>query len=425
MRPAIRLWTCLCAMGMPLAAVAVSGVNPTGVNVRTSGPTTVFLTFQALDPNEQAVEAFWCGAVTGGATGGSVTLTNPCVPNTIYGRLPLRHDLAKQSQSGAFRNLTDIMTIPATVSRRAYQDAAAGQGSDFFYVRRFSGGVGGDKFVLVTCRMGGGGARSPLALMDVRLAFSTARGDAPVLVIARDEPLPKFGAQVLYNGSGLLRGRWEVVLPGDLEPSEQDLLTEATLPVEQRGLQRRYTLIERFDIFLAPEGKTFIAGPDPKKLPSNADGAYKILLRIEASDDKEGDSATGGGRIAHSGGIAGFPMPVLRYFIGTPETVAAMAATAPKPLSLMLPQEGAQLKPDAVLAFSWVDSPNAAAFKLEVAGRDNIPVFGALVKPGVSNYVAPPWVRQHAEKQLRWRVLALDGAGRILAESGWRDVTLP
>ncbi|NJO13448.1 MAG: hypothetical protein HC872_08285 [Gammaproteobacteria bacterium] len=135
---------------------AVSTVNPNGVNVRSAGATTVFLTFQNLDPNERAIEAVWCGAVQPGVTGGSVTASDPCVPGTLFGRLPLRLDRSQGSSSGGVANLTDVMTIPASVARRAYQAAAEGAASDFYYVRRFSGGAGGDRWVTVTCRMAGG-----------------------------------------------------------------------------------------------------------------------------------------------------------------------------------------------------------------------------------------------------------------------------
>jgi hypothetical protein len=199
-----------------LPATAVVTVNPNGVNVRASGPSTVFLTFQALEPGEQPVEAFWCGAVQPGVVGGAVTTADPCVPGTLYGRLPLRHDQARISRSGSFTNLTDIMTIPATVARRAYQDAAAGQASDFFYVRRFAGGAGGERFVVVTCRMSAAGARTPLALLDVRLQFEGASGQRGAAGGgAHGQPAATPGGAVLYNGSGELRGRWELVQPGD------------------------------------------------------------------------------------------------------------------------------------------------------------------------------------------------------------------
>jgi hypothetical protein len=414
-------------------AAAVTGVNPFGVNVRTLGPTSVFLTFQNLDTNETAVDAFWCGELTPAVMATNpdlqlpfaVQFSDPCVPGTVFGRLPTRLNQAQDSTSGAFTNLTDIMTIPTSVSRRAYQDAAAGKNSAFFYVRHFSGGTGGDKFVIVTCRMAGGGARVALALMNVRLAFRTEGGDAPVLVAPNNQPLPPFGAEILYNGSGILKGRWEVVMPGDIEPSEEDLLTEATLPVEKRGLQRRYTLIDRFELYLPPTGKVYLKGPDPKRLPNRADGPYKVLLRIEATDDKESTSNTGDGRIANAGGVAGFPMPVLRYYIGAPESLEALAEeTAVQTLGLFLPQGGAEVGAGSLFNFSWVEQEAATLYLLEVES-DGDSLLSAAVKPGVANYTPPPWLTgQHAGKTVRWRVSGLDHNGNVTARSEWRELRI-
>ncbi|UCE32085.1 MAG: hypothetical protein JSW68_03915 [Burkholderiales bacterium] len=424
-----------CALLWQVPAAAVTAVNPFGVNVASSGPTTVFLTFQSLDANEVPVEAFWCGELTAALMSANPNLqlpfavqtANPCVPGTIYGRLPVRLDRSRTSTSGAFSNLTDIMTIPASVSRRAYQDAIAGKNSAFFYVRRFTGGVGGDKFVIVTCRMAGGGARVALALLDVRLAFETARGPVPVLAVERDTAPPPFAARIVYNGTGTLRGRWEVVLPGDPEPSEEDLLTEATLPVERRGLQRRYTLVERFSVFLPPTGKVTIPGPDPQQLPHRSDGPYKVLLRIEASDDKEATSNTGDGRLAIAGGVAGFPMPVLRYYVGSADVLArlALAAQGPRTVAQFLPLDEAQVGASGPLAFQWVDVQGGALYRLEVRAADEQSALEALVRAGVANYEAPPWLlEQRAGQTLRWRVVALDAAGNAIGESGWRSVAV-
>ena len=405
-----------------LPATAVVTVNPNGVNVRASGPSTVFLTFQALEPGEQPVEAFWCGAVQPGVVGGAVTTADPCVPGTLYGRLPLRHDQARISRSGPFTNLTDIMTIPATVARRAYQDAAAGQASDFFYVRRFAGGAGGERFVVVTCRMSAAGARTPLALLDVRLQFEGATASAVLPVVARGSLPPRPVARVLYNGSGELRGRWELVQPGDPEPGEEDLLTEATLPPELRGTQRRWRLIERFQVFALPGGELTIPGPDPRLLAVDADGPYKLLLRLEAADDKEGQSNTGGGRLATSGGVAGFAMPVLRYYVGAAAQVAALAGPGVAQPELLAPGVGAAVPPDQPLRFAWLDIDGAALYRLEVQAEGK-PLFSAIVPPLRSSYTAPPFVREQPVLDLRWRVVALDAQGRALGQSEWRSLS--
>ena len=50
-------------------ALAVTGVNPTGVNVRSSGSTSAFLTFQNLDQDESSQQSFFCGDLIAPAAG--------------------------------------------------------------------------------------------------------------------------------------------------------------------------------------------------------------------------------------------------------------------------------------------------------------------------------------------------------------------
>ena len=386
------------------AAPAIT-VDPISVNVRHSGPTTAFLTFRGLD-GQAPVEALWCGEL------------NPdrsCVASTIFGRLPLRSDLSRTSGQA---NFTDIMTIPSSVSRRAFQEAQRGKDATFFYVRRFKSQTGGpDEFVAVTCRMSGGGARSPLALLDVRIGFAS---DTPVKPVARGEAPPRFAADIAYNGSGRLKGRWEVVVPGDVPPSTRDLLTEGTLPAEERPLRRRYTLVDRFDVFLPPTGRFTLPGPDPAKLPSGADGLHLVLLRVEATPDEGGGSDTGAGRVA-SGGVAGFPLPVLRYYVGSgPDGVATLDAAGGELRSLS-PEDDAQTAVGSVTAFTWSEGRDGVAYRLEVVS-DAGEVLSAVVDRGVAQYAAPPWLIDQAGKRLRWRVETIGGDGAAIGETDWRTI---
>ncbi len=386
--------------------LAVSGVNPSGVNVRQNGPTTVFLTFQNLGSNEQAKESFWCSEVS--STG--VSSTNPCLPGTLLGRLPARLDRSRISGT-ATRNLTDIMSIPASVTQRALRAAARGGDGSFFYVRRFSDGVN-DSYVTVTCRLAGGGARTPLALTQVQMWFDTEDRPAAVYRVARGETLPSVHVYLRYNGSGRLKGRWEIVRPGDTPPQSEDLLTEATLPVEQRSRQKRYRLIQRFSHFLPPVGSLRIPGPDPRLLPSDADGPYQLLFRVEASADKEGNSNTLDG-IANSGGVAGFPMPVLRYFVGED-------ASSGRGIRLLTPQAGETVDA-ARLTFSWIEPPGIPWFRLEVVAGDESRL--SVVLPAASqSYDPPPWLLENGVDGLRWRVVGLDDQGRPLQRSSWRNL---
>ena len=230
-------------------------------------------------------------------------------------------------------------------------------------------------------------------------------GDKPAPAVFTGSTLPQFGAQISYNGTGRLKGRWEVVLPGDPPPTGRDLLTEASLPLEERGLQRRYTQLERFDVFLQPTGQVLLPGPDPTRFPKGATGAYQILLRIEATDDKEGDSSIGTG-IVNSGGVAGFPMPVFRYF---------MTANTDE-LTPIAPLTDRKIAVGQILQFSWQGISNARGYKLEIKDKDRT-ILSALLSAERTTYTAPPWLKQKTNKSLTWQVQALDRNGSILTES--------
>ena len=142
-----------------------------------------------------------------------------CAPGTIYGTLPSRYDISRFSGNNAY---TDIVSVPASVARRAYQAAARGEDSQFFYVRRFISLSGApDQFVVVTMRLSGNGAGVPFSLTDVQLDFGAglgprANGQEPlVLFIEPGGQAPPIRADIKYTGAGRLRGRWEVVRPGD------------------------------------------------------------------------------------------------------------------------------------------------------------------------------------------------------------------
>ena len=398
---------------LPPAAGAQIVVNPNGVNVNAQNATSVFLTYGGLGNVFTPAEAEWCGELIPAAPGVGLK----CDPATLFGRLPSRYNQSRPSGQGGF---TDIMSIPPSVARRAYQAAEGGANSAFYYVRRFVRvGGGADVFVVVTCRMAGGGARVPLALTDVRLAFGV---ETPVLFLEAGAPAPPLSAELSYNGTGRLKGRWEIVLPGEEMPESRDLLTEASLPVEERGSQRRYRELERFNVFLPPSGKYTLAGPDPARIPTGVSGTYLVLLRIEASDDKEGDSNLGtagaGSGIVHSGAVAGFPLPTLRYLVGSGGSELSpareLAATS---IALFDPADG---------LFRWSPVDGMEFYQLEAQSTDRTPLMTAIVTKETLVYQSPPWLREKAgEKAIRWRVVGLDAEGRALRRSPWKEGKAP
>ena len=403
------------AILLPAPVGAAIRVNPDGVNVNSQGATTVFLSFGGLQDHTPA-EAQWCGELIPAAP----DIGLRCDPATIFGSLPVRFD---QSRTSGTRGFTDIMSIPPSVARRAYQSAETGQRSSFFYVRRFTSASGRDEYVAVTCRMAGGGARVPLALLDVQLRFVT---DTPVLQVRQGTTPPPLHADINYNGTGRLKGRWEVVLPGDELPVDDDLLTEATLPLERRGTQRRYTELERFNIFLPPTGRVVLPGPDVRRLPTAVNGTHMLLLRVEASDDKEADSnlatAGAGAGVVHSGAVAGFPLPVLRYIVGSTTSTGPASVGG---IELLLPGDGATVEAGTAFDFSWTQSRQAALYRLDLQDASGVLVHSAFVQPGIGVYRAPSWLPEKAAGEHKWRVVALDLRGNEVEASRWRPVLLP
>lgn len=404
-------------VGVVLTAAPARSIDrhPTGVNVNAQGGTSVFITFGGL-ADQVPVEAAWCGALIPAAP----DVGFKCDPATLFGRLPLRFDRSRLQAGGSV--FTDIMSIPPSVARRAYQAAARGEDSAFFYVRRFESLSGGpDEYVFVTCRMTGGGARTPLSLVDVRLAFSE---DEPVLAVARGTTPPVLAAEVVYTGTGRLVGRWEVVQPGDDPPTSLDLLTEATLPPEDRVRQRRYLEVGRFNVFLPPTGRIVLPGPDPSRLPTRLDGLHQVLLRIEASADKEADSdraAAGvpGGGLIHAGAVAGFPIPPLRYFVGSASD--ALGALAEEDLAILAPEAGRAVASDRPLDVSWTQVPNVLLYRLEIAGSDGEVLHSAVLQQGIGSYRAPPWLAERLDGAVRLRVVALGPDGEELAATDWSE----
>ena len=57
-----------------------------------------------------------------------------------------------------------------------------------------------------------------IALNDVRLAFDTSQGPQPLVFVARSAALAPVTSTLFYTGSGVLRGRFELVLPGGVAP---------------------------------------------------------------------------------------------------------------------------------------------------------------------------------------------------------------
>lgn len=384
-------------------------VNPTGVNVNSQNPTTVFLTFGQIPAGYAGAEAIWCGELIPSPP---PSLGLQCRPDTIFGSLPTRFNRSTTSGSNGF---TDIMAIPPSVARRAYQAALNGDNAGFFYVRRFVSIAGlPDQFVNVTCRLTNGGARVPFALTNVDLKTPTGE---PIMFLKAGEKFPEIIADIQYNGTGRLKGRWEIVQPGEELPSDKDLLTEATLPIEERGNQRRYTQIARFNDFLLPTGKHKLALKITNSVPVLATGQYLLLLRIEAVNDKDSDSniaAVGvGSGTVHSGAVASFPMPTIKFFV-----TGESASNQWQENGAVLPLKDLPVDKTQPLIFTWRELPETTAYRLEIMDETEKVILSAITLSPVTSYRSPSWFwERFDEKNLTWRVVAIGENGKVISQT--------
>jgi len=395
-------------------AFAAVSVSPAVVNIATFGPSTVFLSYRNLSIFAPA-DAAWCSEIEDPGD-------NCCSPGSVLARVPTTNQFTTLSGVDGF---TDIVTVPSSVVQRAYQSAHRGGPSSFFYVRRFDDTTGsGFECTAALFRLGGRGAGVPFALTDVRVRW---KKDMPIMNVRRGDPPPPFNAEIHYNGTARLRGRWEIVLPGDPQPTLLDLLPQADLPIDQRGMQRRYTLIGRFDVVLPPTGHFVLEGPDLSQIPHALDGLHLILMRVEASNDQLGSQNTQPIEdellALETGGTAGFPMPVLRFYVGSGADVDEIAELSAKDLVLVEPRDHSSIRKNEAMTFSWVASKGALLYRFEV-DSDSGSVMSALVGPGLQNYSAPPWLRDRSGETLRWRVVALGKEGIPIAMSDWRDFSV-
>jgi hypothetical protein len=330
--------------------------NPTGVNVSASGPTTLTIRF-ADDAGQRftSTEAIFCSVdptAGAGSAGSPAGIRSDCVNagGRVLGRLPSALD--RGSTTSARSSITDVMTIPFSVTRRAVIQARTGAKSDFFYVRRFvptagtniGFGVNSAGIVVVTCRLTAGTARTPLSLTRVVLYGSEPDRDR-ILQIRVNRKNIKTGvvkADIRYTGTGILSGWWEVRRPSDPPLRDIDLFAAGSLSETDRQRQQRFTRVKRFRFQVPVSGRLTLPGPRYSQLPDDQPGFYQVLLRIEATRDREALSnlaIAGGSARLFSGGAAGFRFPPLEYRVGdVGATSGAGGAFRPRLIVERLPE---------------------------------------------------------------------------------------
>ena len=414
------------------AALAFSGTEEVYVG---SAGGTVPLVHPLI--NSPSTQAYFCGRLTApndasssSQSAGSGLILPVCAAAdaTNFGQIQAARGLIQVVQggvtspgAGSYENLY----IPPSVARQAAAQARAGGTPYFYFVREFQTGFG-PLYRIIRVRLTGNSALVPLTLNDVRLAFSPDSNPQTIGFVKRGQTAPSWAATVYYSGTGVLRGRWELVEPGDPEPQARELLTEASIPVTERGLARRYRELGRFNLVLPAGSTARIPGPDPKKLPTDLEGRYQILLRIEA--DYANDPFLADARVK-SGAIAAFAMPSLAYYVGAVESrQAKLTPVTPAKIDLQYPVVGQTYLPHEVLAFQWKKTNSDVTprvYRLEFKSADRPEVRSFLTSGDHDHLVVSAWLKERiAGRNVSWRVVSLDAQGIQTAASEWRSISV-
>lgn len=428
----IQVWLLLAAGLLSSSVLAFSGTEEVYVG---SAGGTVPLIHPLI--NSPSTQAYFCGRLTGpnDASSGSQSVGSGLVlplcaaaDNTNFGQIQAARGMIQVVQggvtspgAGSYENLY----IPPSVARSAAAQARAGGAPYFYFVREFQTGFG-PLYRIIRIRLTGNSALVPLTLNDVRLAFSPDSNPQPIGFVKKNQAAPSWGATIQYSGTGVLRGRWEVVEPGDPEPQARELLTEASVPATERGLARRYRELGRFNIVLPAGSSIRIPGPDPKKLPTELEGRYQILLRIEA--DYANDPFLADARLK-SGALAAFAMPSLLYYVGASDgRQASLNPITPSRIDLQYPVAGQTYLPNEVMAFQWKKSDPSLApkiYRLEFKNADSANVRSFLTRGDQDHFVVASWLKNRLSgRNTSWRVISLDANGIQTAASEWRSISM-
>ena len=279
--------------------------------------------------------------------------------------------LSGTSDAAGTLRARERFAVPAAVTIAARKSGA----SALCYLRTFS--VGNVPLATEELRLTiSGGLAADFAVTAVRLRFDD--GSIGRIVTAGTD----LGvvAEIAYRGEGRLRAFWELAGPA------------TTLG---RASFRRIGTVHRR---LTGSGRMRLAGP---RLPTATPGLHLLRLRFVEPDIDT-------------------PELVIRYFVRR----ALPEERPPAPLALRAPQEGARLRAD--LSFAWEPLQGAAAYRVEFfpsgVQEGAHPHTGLLVPGEVREAALTPPVRERlaASAAWRWRVVAFDAEGRIIAVSDLR-----
>lgn len=261
-------------------------------------------------------------------------------------------------------NITETVTVPQAVMRKALED----NNGVFIYYREFTD----DGFATTTAQdidlQVTGGMAGPLDVAAVTLMFDDG---TTFRTVAQDAAMTA-KARVSIKGSGQFHAVWEI---GDTA-----------------GGSSFYRPLQPVTKTLSGKSALLLESP---ALPTQNTGRYNVRLRVTEPDNI-------------------IDIPVLSYFVTAGDNaghgdIPAMATVSPKP--------DASVGKDT--PFEWQEVKGAAAYRLQILENSAaLKLVAAMMVKGHAATLSPFVIGQlQSPAAYRWRVIALDGEGRVIAAS--------
>ena len=328
----------------PSLSQAAVTVTPSSVNVVRGQTNTVVITYR------------FSGIFAG--IGGMTSMTSAAGQFVAGGAQIERNNLPLTVMiSGGIGTVTETVVMPVEIMEKVLQQGTA----QFIYSRTFTGMATDTATINLTVSGETGGT---LGIRRLSLYFKNGRAETTVMKDAADL---KAYADISYNGSGLLKGYWEV---------DGRLLSYVSQPLP--GSQQ-----------------ITLTTPDIPALPTFDVGTH--TLRFVVTDPKPDQ---------------GIPLPTLVYFVTMDESAVKQVG-----LNLKNPAEAAEV-PYTSLKYEWqvISSEVYLIQFFETQGEK--PVFSAYTKKGF--YQLPQLVLKkifQPGKTYYWRVISFDRESRIVGKS--------
>jgi hypothetical protein len=209
-------------------------------------------------------------------------------------------------------------------------------------------------------------AAGGFSIRRMELYFPNRRAEMTIPQYVEDL---KAYAEIRFNGSGLLEGRWEV-----------DGRT-----------------IETVKQYLTFGGLTILESPKAPILPTFETGTHMVKFVIQKP-------------------VVDFPLPAIVYF------VVPRSYPEKRPLVLLKPEAGAQL-PFGPLDLTWGPQEGAGFYLLEFSEEGRV-IFSAMTK--TPSYTLNQAIMDHyflPGRPYEWRVKGFDDRGRNVMESEGRSLS--